>query len=166
MKIGIISDTHHNSEYTEKVAKHLVDVEQVKKIYHLGDEWEDIPYAERAGVPVITVPGIYAEQYKDPAIPNKVTERTSHVKSILTHDIDDLTEDDIKEHDVILHGHTHSYELKCTLGKLYINPGHLKDEYHKGRIATFCVMKVGEKGIKAKIFDIDYKLIAKIEKHF
>jgi putative phosphoesterase len=162
MKIGIISDTHNNSEYTSKAVKYLKHEEKVKKIYHLGDEWEDIPVAAKEGVPIITVPGIYAEQYKDPSIPNKIVEEINGFNIILTHDLNDLTREDIEGNDIILSGHTHSYELKCSLGKLYLNPGHLKEEYHKGRIATFASIKIGESGVKAKIFDINFNLTAKI----
>jgi putative phosphoesterase len=164
MRIGIISDTHHNEEYTKRAVRYLIDEGRAEVIYHLGDEWEDIPAAEREGAKVVTVPGIYAEQYKDPAIPNKIVEEVKGVKVILTHDIDDLTEEEIAANDVILHGHTHSYELRLTLNKLFINPGHLKEEYHKDRIATFCLLKVGRGGVKAKIFDINFNVIAKINK--
>jgi putative phosphoesterase len=164
MKIGIISDTHNNNEYILKVVRYLRDEEKVKRIYHLGDEWEDAALAAKEGIPVVTVPGIYAEQYKDPSIPNQIAEKISGVKIILTHDISDLTNKDIEANDVILYAHTHSYELRDSLGKLYINPGHLKEKYHKDRIATFAVMKVGTKGVKAKIFDINLNFIAKITK--
>ena len=164
MKIGIISDTHNNNEYLLKVVKYLKDEEKVKRIYHLGDEWEDVELAAREGIPIVTVPGIYAEQYKDPAIPNKIAEKISGVKMILTHEISDLTPEEIEANDVILYGHTHSYELRDSLGKLFINPGHLKEKYHKDRIATFAVLKVGTKGVKAKIFDINLNFIAKITK--
>lgn len=165
MKIGVISDTHNNDEYTLKVVKYLKEEEHVKKIYHLGDEWDDLDAARSVGLKVITVPGIYAEQYKDPAIPNKVSETVNGIKIILTHDIDDLKEEEIERHDIILHGHTHSYDLRCQLGRLYLNPGHLKEEYHKGRIATFIVLKVGEEGIKVKLFDINMSFVAKINKY-
>jgi len=162
MKIGVISDTHHNEEYTLKVVEHLSKDEHVKKIYHLGDEWEDLAAAQSAGLPVVMVPGIYADEYKDPAIPNSVSESVSGKKILLLHDLNDMTDDEAAEHDVILHGHTHSYELRCHIGKLYLNPGHLKERFHKERIATFMVIKFGEKGVKAKLFDIDFNFVAKI----
>ena len=163
MKIGIISDTHNNIEYTKKAMEYLKYEEHVKRVYHLGDEWEDVDAVAKVGLPIITVPGIYAEQYKDPAIPNKISEEIEGLKIIMTHDYDDYSDLEIAENDIILSGHTHSYELKCSLGKLYINPGHLKEEYHKKRIATFAVMDILSDSLTAKIIDINYSELTGID---
>ena len=170
MKIGIVSDTHYNNTFLTKVVKFFKEEESVVKVYHLGDEWDDLKVLDDEGIDYKAVPGIFAEQYKDESIANQIVDEVNGVKVLLTHDLSDLYVDGkptelIKDNDVILFGHTHSYELKYSLGKLFLNPGHLKEEYHKDRVATFAVMSINATGdINAKIYDINFNYIAEISR--
>lgn len=162
MKIGLMSDTHNNIKYTTMVARYLIVTHEVDKIYHLGDECEDVLHIKKEGIDVVSIPGVLAKEYEDPSIPNQITEKIDGIKIILTHDIADISSIDIVSHDVILFAHSHNYELRCELSKLFINPGHLKEEFHKGRIATFGVMSIDQNVVKAEIYDINFKIVASI----
>ncbi len=163
MKIGVMSDTHGNSKFISKVMNYF-QREKVEKIFHLGDNYEDRIEIEPYGIPFTIVPGIYDEEYLNKTVPFYIIEQVEDIKVVLIHSLSDLPESAIGDCKVIFFGHTHDYLVRVrNNGKLYINPGHLKDRTHKGRIATFCIFNYSSGIYKVKIIDIDFKPILEEE---
>jgi uncharacterized protein len=160
MKIGVISDTHTNQEYMEKVVEWLVRRERITALYHLGDEYEDVRDVADMGIDVVQVPGIYHKGYHDGTLPKKVMENVMGVRILLVHSIEkDITAQDRQVADIILHGHTHRPELKLEDGLLLMNPGHLKGPKDKNIDSSFGLLDIQNKDVVASILDMSFRPI-------
>ncbi len=161
MKIGIISDTHGNLNYLMDVVNFLKENYNVKKIYHLGDNYGDGNALKKAGIEYLIVPGIYDPEYEINNIPNCIIDKVEGFKILLTHSLDDIdfTEKKYSKCKIICHGHTHNWRVELIEGILYLNPGHLKEKVHKGRIASFALLSIESFFLKVKIFDINKNLL-------
>jgi len=164
MKIGIISDTHRNHEYIEKVAEFLVKKQNVGAIYHLGDDYEDMRALEDYHVEIAQVPGVYDEGYRNKSLSAKITETVLGVNILLVHSIDkDVTDNDLFKADIILHGHTHIEELRLEDGRLFMNPGHLKGPLDRNKPPSFGLLTILDREITASVYDLKMKIINTIE---
>ncbi len=161
MKIGIISDTHGNSKYLVEVVQFLKENYNVNKIYHLGDNYKDEEFLKKLDIEYIIVPGLYDPEYEIENIPNIIIDKIEGFYILLAHSIDevDLNKRKYSKCKIICHGHTHNWQVELIDGVLYINPGHLKEKIHKGRIASFALLCIDSFFIKVRIFDIKKNLL-------
>jgi len=161
MKIGVLSDTHGNIPYLEK-AIDLLRQEEVDKIIHLGDDYEDIDFALELDLPIIRVPGVYSGYYKDKSIPHRRVGELVGWKVLLTHsptphenDLPaDLAPEDMVRSEVIetvLYGHTHIPKIEEKDGVVWFNPGHLRIEDKKGYPASWGIIDFQPDRIQCKI---------------
>ncbi len=164
MKIGILSDTHRNKIYLEKVVDWLIKKQRISTLYHLGDDYEDVMDLGDRYIDIVQVPGTYHPKYKDGTLAAKAVESVLGLQILLVHDMHkDLTEDDRLKVDVILHGHTHTHELRVEQGVLYLNPGHLKGPLDKNMAPSFGMLDIQDRSVTATIFGIDFKQIDQLE---
>lgn len=162
MKVGVVSDSHGEIENLKRALSILL-AEDMEKVIHLGDDYED------AGVipedKLIRVPGVFSEYYKDTSIPNRTIKNFEGWKVLITHTKDshrnDL-KDDIrpeelikdKKVDVVLYGHTHIPSIEEEEGILLMNPGHLKSYDKKGYKPSLGVIEFEKDRVKASILDL------------
>lgn len=164
MKIGIVSDTHRNIEYLRTVTDYLVNRQKIVALYHLGDDYDDVKELEELYLEIVQVPGIYDSRYKSGKLAAKVLETIQGLNILLVHSIEkDVAEDDIVRSDIILHGHTHHYELRLEDGRLYMNPGHLKGPMEKNMPPTFGMLTILDREVTATIYSIQFKPVQTLE---
>ena len=160
MKVGVISDTHKHYtnfvEAIEQLRKHGADM-----IVHLGDDYTDCD--EIGEESIMRVPGVYSEQYQDPAIANRRVLDIGGWQVLLTHtrdahanDLpDDLDPDSLvqcKQVDAVFYGHTHIPSVDSAGGVVFMNPGHLKDTDKKENPATYSLVEFNEREMIITIY--------------
>jgi uncharacterized protein len=164
MKIGVVSDTHRNTELLGRVVEWLSARQGVSALYHLGDEYEDMAAVGDTYLDVVQVPGIYHPGYRDGSLPAKVIETVLGLRILLLHSSEkDLGSDDLGSADVVLSGHTHRPELRVADGRLYMNPGHLKADVDKQAPATFGVLDVQDLRVSAAIHNMKFAVVERME---
>ena len=164
MKIGIVSDTHRNSELLNKAVKWMVQRRHIHTLYHLGDDFDDVTGLADQFSEVVQVPGVYDERYRDGTLPAKIFESLLGVTVMLVHSIDkDLVTEDISRSDIILHGHTHRHELRLDDGKMFFNPGHLKGPMDKNMPPSFGVLDIQDREVIATIYDLDFEPVEEMD---
>lgn len=157
MKIGIISDTHKNQVLLSKVVGWL-SKQHVPFLYHLGDDYGDVLDLEDVFSEVIQVPGLYDKEYIGKHVNIRSFETILGLTILLVHSLEkDTTREDIERSDIILHGHTHKYEIKLDRNKLFINPGHLKAEKDKNMEPTFGLLNIMDRDISVEIYGLNFK---------
>jgi putative phosphoesterase len=164
MKIGIVSDTHRNTKYLCDVVDWLMQKQKIVMLYHLGDDYDDVNCLADKYLEIVQVPGIYDERYKNNSLPHKIIENVLDLRIMLVHSFEaDVTSDDKMKVDIILHGHTHHYDIKLEDGLLCINPGHLKGPKDKNLPPTFGMIDIQDKSLIVKIFGLDFKVVSSME---
>jgi putative phosphoesterase len=156
-KLGAISDSHGNKELLFLASSYLIDIASVEKVYHLGDDYPDADPLIKRGVKTIRVPGIFEEGYKKGTLPKVVNDMVAGKRLTLVHRLEDLSKEERKRADVILYGHTHDFAAFSEEGKIFINPGHLKEKSHKGREATFALLELAPSFLTAIIYNLRYQ---------
>jgi len=161
INIGVISDTHGNFELMQDAIKYLIENFQIDRIYHLGDNYSDGKLLNELKVKFKIVPGLYDPEFTLKDIPNILIEQINHIPILFTHSLDkiDFKCSSVNKCKIICYGHTHDFRLELIDGTIYFNPGHLKSEYDKNRIATFGVISFSEESITFRIFDIKKNLL-------
>ena len=126
MKIGILSDSHHKSDYTQEVIKHLKE-KGCEYLVHAGDLCieENLKHLEDSKLKYISVFGnndssllSYANKYNIKQEPYLF--KIKDIKFKLMHLPFYLNAGDS---DVVIFGHTHIFECQYTNGTLFLNPG-------------------------------------------
>jgi uncharacterized protein len=164
MKIGIVSDTHGNTELLETAVDWMARKQKISMLYHLGDDYDDIRGLEDRYVEIVQVPGIYDERYKDGSLPAKSFETILGLTILLAHSYEkDVAREDIQRSDIIVYGHTHREELKLVDGKLFMNPGHLKGALDKNMPPTFGLLSIQDRNASAAIYGLNFKLVRSME---
>ena len=164
MKIGVVSDTHRNTEYLLQAVEWLIKRHKIAALYHLGDDYDDVMSLTDAYIEVVQVPGIYDDRYRDRSLAAKITENVQGLSILLVHALDkDLSDTDVLRSNIILHGHSHRYELRLDDGLLYMNPGHLKGPIDKNAPPSFGLLDIQDKNVQAKIFGLDFKTLQEID---
>ena len=152
-EILVVSDTHRNYEMLQQVIDSNL---HVGVIIHLGDNYEDLDSCvyNRRGRKVYRVPGLFHPEYRNGILPHVLEFEIEGRKFIIAHSPDDLDH----SADVLLFGHTHNWECSNSIfGKLF-NPGHLRAQKDKGRIATYGIITLGNT-MKFKIFTYKNELL-------
>ena len=169
--ILVMSDSHGNKELVNL----LIDYAKKVKpdfIYHLGDYYDDANPIIEEGFACVRVPGTWTPYYQDFRIENRKFEIVDGWRFYLTHTptthyndlADDTDPEDIinqRQADIVLHGHTHNYDISENNNVLVINPGQTKAKSDKGRPATFAQIYVDDKQISVEILDLYTNLIYK-----
>ncbi|MGA2506883.1 MAG: metallophosphoesterase family protein [Chitinispirillaceae bacterium] len=164
MKIGIVSDTHGNTELLEKAVDWMLRKQKIAILYHLGDEYDDVQHLGDRFLEIVQVPGIYDERYKNGSLPAKSFEIVLGLTLLLAHSYEkDVTKEDIQRSDILLYGHTHREELKLADGKLFMNPGHLKGALDKNLPPTFGLLTIMDRNASAAIYGMNFKLVHSME---
>lgn len=159
MRIGIVSDTHRNTQFHEKALDYLVSGKKADRIYHLGDDYRDAELEINRGLDLVRVPGIYCPEYQDRSVPKVAFDNILGVNIVMAHDIKDITRENILCNDIILYGHFHKYEIKVENSKLYINPGHLKSPKDKNQPPSFGFLDIDYDEISAAVIQADGKVL-------
>jgi len=164
MKIGIVSDTHGNTERLETAVDWMVRKQKISMLYHLGDDYDDVKQLENQYIEIVQVPGIYDERYKDSSLPAKSFETVLGLNILLAHSYEkDVSPEDVRRSDIILYGHTHREELRLVDGKLFMNPGHLKGALDKNMPPTFGMLTIQDRNASAAIYGLNFKLVRSME---
>jgi len=125
MKIGILSDSHHRSDYTKEVIDFLKE-KGSQYLVHAGDLCieENLQLLKDSGLIYVSVFG--NNDMGLVAVSNKYTIKQEpyyfkikDIKFKLMHLPYHLTPDT----DVVIFGHTHKFESECKNGTLFVNPG-------------------------------------------
>lgn len=164
MKIGVVSDTHRNTENLRKVVDWMQKKHRIGMLFHLGDDYDDVMQLTDSYIEVVQVPGIYDPRYISGELPAKCTETVAGLCILLVHTLEkDITKDDRLRSNIILHGHTHKSELRLEDGLLYMNPGHLKGPLDKNFPPTFGLLDIQDGNVSAQVLTIDYKPVYSME---
>lgn len=125
MKIGILSDSHYETDYTKEVIDFLKE-QGSQYLIHAGDLCieENLKLLEESGLIYVSVFG--NNDIGLTTVSNKYTIKQEpyyfkikDIKFKLMHLPYYLNSDA----DVVVFGHTHKFESECKNGTLYINPG-------------------------------------------
>ena len=154
-RIGVVSDTHGNREFIERARDILLEREGIDRAYHLGDDYRDAEWMCDWDVPVVAVPGLQCPEYLSGRAPRVVRERVAGRTHLLVHALARLPEAELEDVDVLLHGHTHRYEIERNGRLTRINPGHMKCGVHKDRAATCALVEAAREGIAARVFSVE-----------
>lgn len=167
MRVGLVSDTHGELENLREALRQMTQTHGVEMIVHLGDEWEDAAVFKELppAVETLSVPGIYAQEYRNPAVLNRVLKETASWRVLFTHTPsaapNDLPGDPdpgelaaAQAVDVVAYGHTHVPSAEERDGVLWVNPGHLKSADKKGHSPSYAVLTFSDGEAGVKIFDL------------
>jgi hypothetical protein len=164
MRIGIVSDTHRNSQSLERVVDWMMAKMHIVSLYHLGDDYDDVAGLAETGLEVVQVPGVYHKGYLDGSVPAKAHESVLGLQILLVHSFEkDGTDEDRRVNDIILHGHTHRAELELEDGLFMMNPGHLKSHKDKNMEPTFGLLDIQDRTVRACLFDTQYQEIESMD---
>jgi len=154
-KIGVISDTHGNTALMFAAAEMLFE-KSVSEIWHLGDSYADaMALQAESPVPVTPVPGLYCPEYEDGSAPKKFILPVEGVRIAFAHAPGEFTNEDLATSDVVVNGHTHKYAAVEENGRIFINPGHLKNETDRHQPPSFAIIEVSGRNIAVSIFGMD-----------
>jgi predicted phosphodiesterase len=158
MLVGIVSDTHRNKGLHTEVIEAFSEA-GVDRVYHLGDDYADSELEIEYGFDVVRIPGLYCPEYKNRDIEKVGYDTVQGIRIVMAHDIQDIPESDLRCHDIILHGHTHKFEIRVENGRIFMNPGHLKNPVDKGRTATYGMIDVDMGVIHTRIHEVSVKVV-------
>jgi hypothetical protein len=169
MKLVVMSDSHGNIDFVQKVIK-IAEDEKADYIIHLGDDSSDMIHFKDFNIQnVIVVPGVYEREYEDKTITNlqnRILKKFGDVRVLITHTrsshANDLPQDikpeeliEKREVDIVLFGHTHLYYADVEDSILFVNPGHLKVEDKKGMPPTYAVLEIIDRTVKVRIIGMN-----------
>ncbi|PID29975.1 MAG: hypothetical protein CSB55_00640 [Candidatus Cloacimonadota bacterium] len=153
-KILVVSDSHAGKLLYPVLDYHA----DADCIFHLGDYYHDTDdfeavYPEKK---VIKVPGLYCEEYFDRDIRIKTVE-IDGITFVLTHSVDDV--DPLKYKDsVICFGHTHHPAFIRSDTNIFVNPGHLKQKFHRNAYASCLLIEIRKNSLLFNWFDLYGKI--------
>lgn len=159
MLLGLMSDSHGDGAAIQAVAA-IFRKEQVDKILHLGDDYEDLIFFQDEPLEVVAVPGLYCPAYRDPTIPNRRLEEIAGLRLLLTHSPrrspydqpgDGDPEELARQVDLVLYGHTHIPKIHRHHGAWWINPGHLKAVDNRGWPQSFGLLRLTPPRVEVSI---------------
>jgi len=150
MKIGILSDSHGNTQYVKNAGQYLKDTAKVDLIVHLGDEGDDADVLKGLGIEVLKISGMFSIFYQDPALPSRIVKEIDGIKIIFTHS-PELSVSDLRQIKAVFYGHTHISKIENKKGILWVNPGHLCEADKRDNQASFAVAAIESGRISANI---------------
>ncbi len=163
MRIGIVADTHGNEDLMMRAAAMLQDMFEVERFIHLGDNEGDADKLSSLGLPHIGVPGIYDSDYPEKGDSCAHMEDIGDFTLVAIHDLRDLGRLRGRAFHIVCHAHSHSHTLAVNLGKLFLNPGHLKGEKDRGNPPSCAFLEIKEGTAKATIVDLKGEVLSEME---
>lgn len=152
MILGVMSDTHGNSELMHVAAVTLTRVHGADVLFHLGDDYRDAVELSRMGYDVRMVPGLWCPEYRDGRIPKRLVETIDGLDVACAHADKDLRHVE-RAASIVLTGHTHAANVARIGRTLYINPGHLTARVNRGQPATYAVVLINTDDVAASIHE-------------
>ena len=141
----VVSDTHGNTSLMERVTRWASAVHGVRRLFHLGDSYRDgRAMLGAGGLEGFVVPGIYCEEYTRSDVPNVITVELAGKKVRLVHALEDAEKSGEGRIDIVLFGHTHVPGVEKRGETWYVNPGHLKPGFSKGRAPSYGLLRRAE----------------------
>ncbi len=178
MKIGLISDSHGNLRFLHR-AVDLLLIQGAEEFWHLGDEHADAQEISYQGLPLVVVPGNRAREYHDGRLPKVRCQAVDGWVFLLAHTPEDAVQvirdtqtmrdtrtragagagagaGNTAELHAVCHGHTHHYHVGLgSDGLAWINPGHLKAPFDRGRPPSCGLLEATEGLLQVRILDLD-----------
>ncbi len=167
MRVLVISDSHGEIDNIIQISK-VVREENISKVIHLGDDYDDVNFLIKEGIEIERIPGVFSGYYSEKDIPNRKILEIEGWRVLLTHTKErhenDLSgdispEDSVKNGaiDIVLYGHTHIPAI-AKEGTVYLlNPGHLKATDKKGYQPSFAVLDIEKDNIDITIKRLNTK---------
>jgi uncharacterized protein len=158
-RIMIISDTHKNQVLLRRA---FSQEDGITHIFHLGDDYNDLDTNLDLieNKEVFKVPGVYHSGYRNGSIkPTKVA-TINNWDFTLIHDLYELNSNKLNS-SIVFHGHTHKADFREINDIHCINPGHLKDEIDRNRLASYLVVDVGEDKLEFTFKNLDGNIFLK-----
>ncbi len=155
MRALVVSDTHGNLKFLQKVVNFAVENLGVESLWHLGDNYEDPVAIDRQGLMVHRVPGIYHPGYRSRMLDAVHSMDIFDLTVKLVHDPYDIEDAYKKSTQLFCHGHTHKPDVQIERGTIYFNPGHLKHKKDRGYDATFAVVDIEESKLGIEFYSLD-----------
>jgi uncharacterized protein len=133
LRIGVVSDTHNQLRNVARIVE-LFNAARVERVVHTGDitQARTLEAFEALAAPLVGVFGNNDERgplraaaeragvrLEEPPLSLAWAER----RLLVLHDPHFLSEIELAEHDVVLHGHTHRAVCERRGGALVFNPG-------------------------------------------
>ncbi len=145
-KILILSDTHKNQTLLRKA---FSNENEISYIFHLGDDYEDLDGNPDIieGKEIFKVPGIFHKGYLNGTLPFTLKVKIKGWSFLLVHAFEDLKRTQERAQ-FILFGHTHIQHFHKDGNTYYLNPGHLKRGFDKGRPASYLIIELEENKMK------------------
>ncbi len=165
MRVIVVSDSHGEKKNVLSVSK-IAREENVNKIIHLGDDYDDADFLVEQGIQLERVPGVYSAYYAEKDVDNRKIVEFEGWKLLLTHtkekhenDLpDDISPEDMvrdNKVNIVLYGHTHIPAI-AKQGNVYlINPGHLKSTDKKGFEPSYAILDIDKQTINVTIKKLD-----------
>ena len=158
MRLGIISDSHGNRKLLFQAVDLLTEQHQAELLLHLGDDYEDAVEVKHAGYDVLMVPGLWCAAYRSIKVPNTLLQDFAGVRIGCAHTPEEVIGLRNKA-EILLHGHTHTPEIKLDKHGIVMNPGHLKAARDRGSPASCGLIDIKSKAVNLHIFTLDGKVI-------
>ncbi len=165
MKVLVVSDSHGALENIKNLSNAARE-ENVTKIIHLGDDYDDADLLIDKNISIERVPGVFSSYYTEKDIPNRKIIEIEGWKFLLTHTRNrhenDLTndlrpEDQIRNGsiDIVLYGHTHVSAIGIEGAIYLINPGHLKSDDKHGFKPSYAILDITKDSIDVIIKELN-----------
>lgn len=155
-KFLVLSDTHGNLDLLDMV---LQRENNCTAIIHLGDNYEDLERCSNLPeIMIYRVPGIFHKGYRDKSLPAIIKVKSNDWSILLVHDLNDASEK-VHDVDIYLHGHTHKPGLINEYGKIFFNPGHLKQISDRGNPASYGIIKLDKKNANFSVKNLQQNVI-------
>jgi len=171
MILGVMSDSHGNLEYAQRVCNIMVFKFGVEAIIHLGDDYADAKQLDSKGKTVYAVPGVYDASWGNKNVSHRLIKEFGGVVFLMSHTPTQDRQDRIGDINpgralskygaqVLLHGHTHRFGvMKAIDGLIVVCPGHIKSEKDRGAFPTFAVVEAGYPDVSVRFVSIDGEVL-------
>jgi putative phosphoesterase len=161
MKALIVSDSHGETENLKRLSL-IAKEEKVRRIIHLGDDYDDADLLVNEGITINRVPGVFSAYYTEKSVENRKVIELEGWKILLTHTRErhnnDRPDDTPPEQyvkngtvDIVLYGHSHVPAIGIDNNVYLINPGHLKSDDKRGYEPSFAILNIEKASIEVII---------------
>ncbi len=166
MKIGILSDTHKKEKRSQKVVDHLVK-SGAEFLVHAGDivKPEMLDQLEKSGLRYVAVYGNNDAHLHEVHNDYNLVQEPHYFKLAKTKfKLMHLPFYMSPDADIILYGHTHSFDCEFTNGTLFLNPG---EACARNKAVSECAMlEVTDTHFNVTYYSRALKTKKFVEQHF
>ena len=144
LNVLVISDSHGNINFLHSVVNKAKEIADIKQIWHLGDEYEDMNYIDFDGI-VKRVPGTRHPDYNSGKLLKFLSFAFANNDITIIHSPYDIPSSLIGEKRLFFHGHLHRSNIEKSGNGIIISPGHIKCHNDRGYDATFLIVQFSKK---------------------